>query len=78
MNLTAVPGLPLTGTAILPGDKSISHRAALFAALANGESQVENFLVAGVTQVMLEALSKLGIGWRLNGTTLKIPGAGLE
>lgn len=78
MNLTAVPGRPLTGTAALPGDKSISHRAALFAALANGESQVDNFLVAGVTQVMLEALSKLGIGWRLKGTTLKIQGAGLR
>jgi 3-phosphoshikimate 1-carboxyvinyltransferase len=68
----------MTGTATLPGDKSISHRAALFAALATGESQVENFLVAGVTQVMLEALSELGIGWSLNGTMLKVQGAGLR
>lgn len=78
MNLLVVPGNPLVGTAILPGDKSISHRAALFAALATGESRVENFLVAGVTQVMLGALSKLGIAWNLAGTTLQVQGAGMQ
>ncbi len=78
MNLTAVPGSPLTGTTTLPGDKSISHRAALFAALSPGESQVDNFLVAGVTQVMLDALAELGIMWSLSGTTLQVKGAGLR
>jgi 3-phosphoshikimate 1-carboxyvinyltransferase len=58
----------------LPGDKSISHRAALFAALADGESQVDNFLVAGVTQVMLEALSELGVAWKLEGSHLIVQG----
>lgn len=49
--LTITPGSPLRGTVTLPGDKSISHRAALFAALADGESRIENFLMAGVTKV---------------------------
>ncbi|MGW8224445.1 MAG: 3-phosphoshikimate 1-carboxyvinyltransferase [Anaerolineales bacterium] len=77
MNLVAVPGNSLTGAVRLPGDKSISHRAALFAALSSGENRAENILVAGVTQVMLEALSELGIEWKLTGTTLQVRGAGL-
>jgi len=78
MNLAVVPGKPLSGTASLPGDKSISHRAALFAALSSGECRVDNFLVAGVTQVMLDALSELGIEWRIDGTSLQVKGAGLR
>ena len=77
MTLTAVPGNPLTGKVTLPGDKSISHRAALFAALSSGECRVENFLVAGVTEVMLNALTGLGIEWHLDGTDLQVQGAGL-
>ena len=78
MNLVAVPGNSLTGAVRLPGDKSISHRAALFAALSSGESRVENILVAGVTRVMLMALSELGIEWELAETTLQVQGAGLR
>jgi 3-phosphoshikimate 1-carboxyvinyltransferase len=78
VNLVAVPGNSLTGAVRLPGDKSISHRAALFAALSSGENRAENILVAGVTQVMLEALSELGIEWKLTDTTLQVQGAGLR
>lgn len=78
MKLAIAHGNPLTGTLSLPGDKSISHRAALFAALSSGECQVENFLVAGVTRVMLDALTELDIAWNLNGTTLRVEGAGLQ
>jgi 3-phosphoshikimate 1-carboxyvinyltransferase len=78
MNLAIAPGNPLTGTLSLPGDKSISHRAALFAALSSGECQVKNFLVAGVTQVMLDALTELDIAWSMDGTTLRVQGAGLQ
>ena len=77
MNLVVSPGSPLTGDISLPGDKSISHRAALFAALAEGESHVQNFLVAGVTNVMLQALTQLGVTWSLKDTTLTIQGQGI-
>jgi 3-phosphoshikimate 1-carboxyvinyltransferase len=63
MNLISSPGRPLQGVMCVPGDKSLSHRAALFAALAEGESRIENFLVSGVTQAMLEALTALGVAW---------------
>jgi 3-phosphoshikimate 1-carboxyvinyltransferase len=78
MQMLTTPGNPLQGTLTLPGDKSISHRAALFAALAEGESRIENLLVAGVTRVMLQALADLGIPWELDGTTLTLQGQGFR
>ncbi len=78
MNLIITPGYPLRGEVSLPGDKSLSHRAALFAALAEGTSHVDNFLLAGVTDVMLNALTHLGVSWDLAGQTLTVQGAGLS
>jgi len=69
---------PLSGSILLPGDKSLSHRAALFAALAEGESVIERFLVSGVTHAMLNALTALGIAWRLDGARLTVNGKGLR
>ncbi len=76
--LLIVPGSPLRGDATLPGDKSLSHRAALLAAMAEGESRIENFLVSGVTHAMLEALSRLGVAWRMQGDRLVVQGVGLR
>ena len=42
--MTATPGTPLTGTAEVPGDKSISHRALILGALAVGETRIEGLL----------------------------------
>lgn len=42
--LTATAAGPLRGTICIPGDKSISHRALMFAALAFGETQIEGLL----------------------------------
>ena len=78
MILEVAPGNPLIGTTSVPGDKSISHRVALLAGLSSGDCRIENFLVAGVTKVMLCALSELGIEWKLVGKTLTIKGAGLQ
>jgi 3-phosphoshikimate 1-carboxyvinyltransferase len=78
MRLTVVPGNPLKGTVELPGDKSLSHRAVLFSALANGESRIENFLVSGVTRAMLEALRAMGVDWELHGSVLRVQGKGLS
>jgi len=77
MNLLIHPGHALQGEVRLPGDKSLSHRTALFAALAQGSSRADNFLVSGVTTAMLGALSGLGVPWQLDGTTLHVQGRGL-
>src|SRR5512143_2998799 len=76
-SLTVTPGNPLRGEYSLPGDKSISHRAALLAALAQGESQIDHFLVAGVTQAMLTCLTALGVEWQMEGDQLWVNGKGL-
>jgi 3-phosphoshikimate 1-carboxyvinyltransferase len=76
MILQVNSGKPLLGEIELPGDKSISHRAGLFAALASGESHIENFLVAGVTEVMLQALSKINVNWEFQDDKLVIQGKG--
>jgi 3-phosphoshikimate 1-carboxyvinyltransferase len=62
----------------MPGDKSISHRAALLAAMADGRSRIDGMLRAGVTRVMLESLAGLGITWRWDGDALVVDGAGRE
>ncbi len=55
------PTKKLSGSAILPGDKSLSHRVLLFASLAEGQSVIRNFLDANVTAAMIECLHRLGI-----------------
>lgn len=76
MIATSRASRPLRGTARLPGDKSISHRAAVLAALAEGRSRAAGFLRAGVTQVMLDSLAALGVAWRWDGGDLNVDGAG--
>lgn len=68
----------LEGNVTLPGDKSLSHRAVLFAALANGVSRIANFLFAGVTRPMLEGLTKLGVEWECENSEVIIIGKGFE
>ncbi|EKD89017.1 MAG: hypothetical protein ACD_34C00233G0001, partial [uncultured bacterium] len=79
MNLISKSSKPLTGSVSteLPGDKSISHRAALFAAFADGTSRIEHFQVSGVTRPMLQALTSFGIQWSLDGETLTVEGRGI-
>src|SRR3954470_433815 len=54
------PAGPLRGALRPPSDKSISHRAALIAAMAEGESSVEGFLDAADTHSTLAAVEALG------------------
>ena len=42
--MTALPGGPLLGTADIPGDKSISHRALILGAMAVGETRISGLL----------------------------------
>jgi 3-phosphoshikimate 1-carboxyvinyltransferase len=55
------PGGPLKGSTSVPGDKSISHRAVMFGALAQGQTQVRAWLPAGDTEASLASVMKLGI-----------------
>jgi 3-phosphoshikimate 1-carboxyvinyltransferase len=59
--LTVQSGTPLRGSVSIPGDKSISHRALLFGAIAEGASRVENFLPAADCLATLCAVRACGI-----------------
>ncbi len=51
---------PLRGEVTAPPDKSISHRAALFAAMSDGETRISNYLHAEDTTSTLNAVRALG------------------
>lgn len=79
MNLTIHPAKELFGTARVPGDKSISHRAAMFASLAEGESRVRNFLPGGDCLATVSVLRALGVTIdQPSSTELRIDGVGLH
>ncbi len=67
---------PLQGTVRLPGDKSISHRALLFAALATGTSEVTNIATGADVGATRGALSALGVDIRDDAGGLTVAGAG--
>ena len=79
MNLTVqMADRPLCGTVEVPGDKSLAHRAALFAALAEGVSEVSNYPDSGVTRAMRGALASLGVPSTLENGVLRLSGNGLN
>lgn len=78
LKLKTFPGCSLRGEYCLPGDKSLSHRMALFAALVEGQSCISNFLLSGVTQAMLSALTALGVDWELKDDRLTVMGKGFS
>jgi 3-phosphoshikimate 1-carboxyvinyltransferase len=72
------PSGPLSGTYRPPPDKSISHRAALFAAMTDEPVPIENYLHSGDTQSTLDALRTLGAGVEQDNGRLVIRGVGLH
>ena len=68
----------LEGTIRLPGDKSISHRAAIFAALAEGETRIENFASSADCASTLDCLRNLGVEISKDGSTVYIKGVGKD
>ena len=70
------PARRLKGSISLPGDKSISHRAALIAAMANGDSHLTNFSSSSDCSSTLDCLAQLGIQIGRNGYEVRIAGGG--
>jgi 3-phosphoshikimate 1-carboxyvinyltransferase len=60
----------------VPGDKSISHRIAMLASLADGTSTVRGFLRSEDCVTILEALKRLGARAEFHGEELRITGTG--
>jgi 3-phosphoshikimate 1-carboxyvinyltransferase len=76
-----MPSTQAQGTLRLPGSKSISNRALLLAALAEGDTQLNALLDADDVRYMREALTQLGVrlealgedNWRVHGCNGRLP-----
>ncbi|MEP7149855.1 MAG: 3-phosphoshikimate 1-carboxyvinyltransferase [Acidobacteriota bacterium] len=70
------PAKCVRGEIALPGDKSISHRAAIIAAMADGESRINNFATSADCAATLECLRQLGVAIRQKATKVWVEGVG--
>lgn len=68
----------LRATLRVPGDKSISHRAALLGAIAEGVTVVEGFLTSEDCLNTLRALASMGVRIERDGDRVVLHGVGLE
>ena len=68
------PARAVSGTIRLPGDKSISHRYAMLAALASGDTQLRNFSTGADCASTLRCLRSLGVQWEQRPDALVIHG----
>lgn len=68
----------LRGRVRVPGDKSISHRALVLASLAEGVSQIENWLPGRDCLATLRCLESLGVPIHRAGDSLRVEGRGLH
>ena len=57
----ASAGSPLRGALEIPGDKSVSHRSVMFAALADGVSTIDGFLEGEDTRATAAIFSRMGV-----------------
>ncbi|MFZ4585506.1 MAG: 3-phosphoshikimate 1-carboxyvinyltransferase [Acidimicrobiia bacterium] len=69
---------PLRGEVRLPGDKSISHRALLFAAMAQGESRLRNLGAGADVRSTMTVLRALGVAIEAHGDEVVVSGRGLD
>jgi 3-phosphoshikimate 1-carboxyvinyltransferase len=75
-SMRIIPARRITGRAKLPGDKSISHRAALVSALAKGRSTIANFSTSADCAATLSCLSLLGVAIEREVNDVRIEGVG--
>ena len=73
------PAAALRGHIAVPGDKSISHRAVLFGAIGDGETEVRGFGRSGDTEATIAAVRALGVTVDEEDVdSLRIHGVGLR
>ena len=60
-NYSVYPGGNLQGLASIPGDKSISHRALMLSAIANGQSRIKGCLFSKDTLATMYAMQAMGV-----------------
>ena len=76
MELTSITGLK--GEVSIPGDKSISHRSVMFASLANGMTEIHNFLNGADCLATIDCFRKMGIKIEEHQNRILVHGKGLH
>src|SRR6202166_987611 len=72
------PARNVRGSVQLPGDKSISHRYAMLAGIAEGPSRLENYSTGADCASTLGCMRSLGVNWeRKGGNVIEVQGRGL-
>jgi len=77
-NIRIAPARTLRGACEVPGDKSVSHRYAILAALAEGRSEIANYSTADDCRRTLDCLARLGVRTEAGEGGLRIFGRGLQ
>jgi 3-phosphoshikimate 1-carboxyvinyltransferase len=72
------PAAAIRGDIAVPGDKSVSHRALLLGAIADGESEIERFGASKDTLSTAAAVRALGAGVEVEGDRVRVKGVGLR
>src|SRR5262249_26499005 len=72
------PASRITGSITLPGDKSISHRYAMIASIAEGNSHIANYSTGADCHSTLACMRALGVEIHGAGTEFTIHGRGLD
>lgn len=67
----------LQGTVHVPGDKSISHRAIMFGALADGTTEIDHFLQGADCLSTIQCFRQMGIDIINEPTSVRVHGKGL-
>jgi 3-phosphoshikimate 1-carboxyvinyltransferase len=70
------PARSIRGTILLPGDKSISHRYAMLAGLADGPSRLENYSTGADCASTLGCMRALGVKWERKENVVEVQGSG--
>lgn len=68
----------LKGEITVPGDKSISHRAVMFGSIADGVTEIHNFLQGADCLSTIACFEKMGIDIENKGGTVLVHGRGLR
>src|SRR5262245_65973755 len=74
---TVKPAVRVAGSLRVPGDKSISHRYAMLAALADGISTIHGYLPGADCLATLDCLRALGVTIRREAGDVQVEGRGL-
>ena len=72
------PARDVRGSVSLPGDKSISHRYAMLAGIAEGPSRLENYSTGADCANTLGCMRSLGVEWEQNESVIEMQGRGLS